>query len=166
MRPQRAISEEGKAELAYLLKTVKNKDDFQRVQCLWLRASKGFTASEVAAIVGLQEGYVKQIWSNYFKQGTSALIKAKRGGRHRQNLSESQEIELLKPFLKPAETGGVLVVWPIHEAYEKLVGFRVPKSTIYRMLERQGWRKIQPRPRHPKNDPSAAEEFKKNSKSI
>jgi len=39
----------------------------------------------------------------------------------------------------------------------------VPKSTVYRMLARQGWRKLAPRPRHPRSDIQAQEAWKKNS---
>jgi transposase len=35
------------------------------------------------------------------------------------------------------------------------------RSTIYRLLERHGWRKVMPRPRHPKADVAAQAAFKK-----
>jgi len=38
----------------------------------------------------------------------------------------------------------------IQRACEERVGKSVAPSTIYRMLERHGWRKVVPRPRHPK----------------
>jgi len=166
MRPQRAISEKQKEELAFQLKKAKTKDDFQRVQCLWLRATKGFTSGAVAQATGLSEGYVRKVWADYFQEGSQALLRPSRGGRHRQNLTKEQESHLLKGFLDRAEAGGVLVVSQIKQAYEKMVGRTVPKSTVYRMLDRHGWRKILPRPRHPKNDPAAAEIFKKNSELI
>ena len=46
-------------------------------------------------------------------------------------------------------------------AYEKAVGRHVAPSIVYRMLKRHDWRKIMPRPRHPKNDPVQFEMFKK-----
>ena len=74
-----------------------------------------------------------------------------------------QEDEVLRPFLEKAGIGGILVVSPIKIAYEQAVGHVVPKSTIYRLLARYGWRKLARRPRHPKADSEAQEEFKKNS---
>ena len=38
MRPQRPISEEAQGSLSKLLKSTKTKADFQRVQCVLLRA--------------------------------------------------------------------------------------------------------------------------------
>ena len=49
----------------------------------------------------------------------------------------------------------------VKAAYEQILGRKVPKSTVYRMLARHGWRKVMPRPRHPKADASAQAEFKK-----
>jgi hypothetical protein len=36
----------------------------------------------------------------------------------------------------------------------------VARSTVYRLLDRHGWRKVTPRPRHPKADPAAQAAFK------
>ena len=41
------------------------------------------------------------------------------------------------------------------------VGHEVDESTIYRLLNRHGWRKLMPRPRHPQADLQEQEEFKK-----
>lgn len=85
------------------------------------------------------------------------------GGRRRQLLSFEQEKEFLEPWVEKAEKGGVLVVPPIHEALEKKLGRKIAASTIYRMLARHGWRKVAPDTCHPKRDPEAQEDFKKNS---
>jgi len=41
---------------------------------------------------------------------------------------------------------------------------KVAASTVYRLLERAGWRKVAPRPSHPRKDPAAEEAFKKSSR--
>jgi winged helix-turn-helix protein len=46
-------------------------------------------------------------------------------------------------------------------AYEERISHSVHETTIYRLLRRHGWRKVQPRPRHPKADIAAQEVFKK-----
>lgn len=89
--------------------------------------------------------------------------KGKWGGRRRQLLSVEQEAQFLKPWIEKAEAGGVLVVPPIHDAFEKRLGKTVPASTVYRMLARHGWRKVSPDTCHPKRDAEAQERFKKNS---
>jgi len=50
----------------------------------------------------------------------------------------------------------------IHKAYEEALGRCVPPSTVYRMLDRHKWRKVMPRPKHPKSKPEEQEAYKKN----
>jgi transposase len=91
------------------------------------------------------------------------ISKGKWGGRRRQLLAVKDEEQFLEPWTKAAESGGVLVVPPIHEALERHLGRTVPASTVYRMLARHGWRKVTPDTCHPKRDEQAQENFKKNS---
>ena len=46
-------------------------------------------------------------------------------------------------------------------AYEKAIGHATSDSTVYNLLHRQGWRKLMPRPFHPKRDLAAQNAFKK-----
>lgn len=77
-------------------------------------------------------------------------------------LSIEEEKQFLELWVSKAETSGVLVVPPIHEALEKLLERRLPASTVYRMLARHGWRKVAPDTYHPKRDPQAQKGFKQN----
>ncbi|MBW2148693.1 MAG: winged helix-turn-helix domain-containing protein [Deltaproteobacteria bacterium] len=163
MRKPRSIGEEQKAVLEKLLKTTKKKADYRRVMCIWLRACLGLSSSEVAKAIGWSSSTVKILQARYFKEGESALLGVGRGGRRRENLSVEEEERLLERFLEKAKAGGLLVVSEVKAAYEEAVGHSVPKSTVYRMLARHGWRKIAPRPRHPKSDKEKQERFKKNS---
>jgi transposase len=49
----------------------------------------------------------------------------------------------------------------VRSAYEQRVGHPVAARTIYRLLDRHGWRKVVPRARHPKADVAAQAAFKK-----
>jgi transposase len=147
-----------------LLKNAKGKREYQRVLCIWLRATLGMAPTDVARALGWSLGYVKQVQARYLKEGESSLKVGPRGGRYRENLSVAEERALLAPFFAKAEKGQLLLVTEIKRAYEARVGHKVPKSTLYRLLDRHGWRKIAPRPFHPKSDPAAQEAFKKTSR--
>lgn len=166
MRPPKPISDKDRESLGELLKRTKSKADFQRVQCVWLRAALGMNSTEIATAIGWSSGRVKQVQASYFAEGESALIGVGRGGRRHENLSVEREEALLESFIEKSKAGGVLVVSELKATYEAAVGHKVPKSTVYRMLARHGWRKVAPRPRHPKATPEEVEAFKKNSPSL
>ena len=137
--------------------------EFQRVQCVLMRATPDCTASEIAQVLGWAVATVHITHSRWAREG-EALFKLKgKGGRYNENLTEVEEAEVLAPFIERATTGGVLKVAEIQAAYEAQAGKAVPNSTIYRLLKRHGWRKVAPRPRHPGADVAAQGAFKKSS---
>jgi transposase len=79
-------------------------------------------------------------------------------------LTFEEEKEFLGGFFEAATRGNIVVVGEVHEALEEKLGHKVAETTVYRMLARHGWRKIAPRPRHPKASEAAQAEFKKNFK--
>ncbi len=150
--------------LAERLKKAEGKPEFQRIQCILLRVTLQASAKDTAQVLGWTTGTVRVMHSHFAKLGDSFFDITKRGGRHRQNLTPEEEIQFLKPFFDRAKTGGILVAAEIKRAYEAAVGRKVAESTVYRLLERHDWRKIAPRPRHPKADPAAQAAFKKTRK--
>jgi transposase len=161
MRTPRPLPEEAAEGLAAMLKEANDKADYQRIQCVWLRAALGLRAAQIAVALGWQVGSVRQVHSDYLRQGEAVLWGKPSGGRHHQNLTVEQEKELLTPFLEQAADSGVLVVAPVQAAYEAALGRPVHHSVVYRALHRQGWRKIAPRPKHPKANEEVREAFKK-----
>jgi transposase len=143
------------------LKEARNKAEFQRVQCLWLRAALGLNANQVAQALGWRPTSVRRLQAAYWRQGEALWQRAGRGGRRHQNLRVGEEAQLLAGFQERAERGGLLEVSRVQQAYEQAVGHAVPKSTVYRMLARHGWRKLAPRPRHPQTDTARQQTFKK-----
>ena len=164
MRPARAFREGSVEKLRAALKQAKKKSEYQRIQCLWLRASLGMSANQVATALGWQPTSVRRLQAQYLTEGEAVLRTVGRGGRRHQNLPLEEEQPLLQRFNSQAERGGMLEVSRVKQAYEEAIGHRVPKSTVYRMLARHGWRKIAPRPRHPQAEVARQEEFKKNSR--
>jgi transposase len=161
MRTPKPLPEGSNEKLTMALKLAKTKGEYQRVQCLWLRASLGLSADKVATALGWHSGSVRKLQARYLREGEAVLKGTGRGGRYYQNLTLEEERQLLQEFLPQTEKGGILEVSQVKSAYEKVLGRQVPKSTIYRMLARHGWRKVFPRPRHPKSDAATQAAFKK-----
>lgn len=114
------------------------------MQCLWLRASLGLSADQVATAIGWQPGSVRKLQARYLGEGAAVLKGTGRGGRYYQNLTLEEERQLLQELLAQSEKGEILEVSRVKVAYEQFLGRKVPKSTIYRMLARHGWRKLVP----------------------
>ena len=161
MRPPQPLPEGALKELAALLKQCKDKAAYQRVQCVWLRAALGLSAPPVAQALGWSLSAVPHVQARYLREGSTVLFGPGRGGRAQANLSVAREQQLLADFAAPAAPGGVVEAGPVRTADETAVGQIVPKSTVYRLLSRHGWRKLAPRPRHAAAGGVARQEFQK-----
>lgn len=162
MRPAQRFPKGASRRLARALQQARSKAEFQRIQCLWLRVSLRLTADQVATAIGWQPTSVRRLQAQYLREGEAVLRAVGRGGRRHQNLTVEQEQQLLAAFRTSAGQGGMLEVSQIQRAYEQTVEHAVPKSTVYRMLSRHGWRKIAPRRRHPRVNRQRQRVFKKN----
>jgi transposase len=109
-------------------------------------------AREIAKHVGVSVHTVHKVISRYNKFGVQAVETPGKGGRRREYLSSEQERELLRPLFEGAEKGEIATTAHIKQLFEARVGHEVDESTIYRLLERHEWRKLVPRPFHPKAD--------------
>jgi transposase len=146
------------------LKSAKTGDELRRAQSVVFPDIFGIDLDRTAEMIGKSRSSAARLRKEFAGLAKGQELRRKNwGGRRRQNMTPTEEADLLGPFLEEAKKGGVLVVDPLKKAYEQAVGRKVPDSTVYRLLGRHGWRKVAPDKRHPKSDPVAQEEFKKNS---
>ena len=140
----------------------KTADELRVAQAVILPGLLGFCDRATGELLGRSRGTVVRM-RNEFRQLHSRKEPAGRnwGGRRYGYMSMDQERQFLSRFFDQASHGGVLIVGEIKRVFEALVGHKVAKTTIYRMLDRHGWRKIMPRPRHPKSDVKVQKGFKK-----
>ena len=138
--------------------------EFRKALSVLLIADLGIDTEKAADLLGISRRTV----FNYRKRicNQDSAPKNSWGGRRRFSLSLEEESEFLSVWEEQAKAGGVLSVPPIHAALVERLGHDTPMSTTYRMLERHGWRKVQPDTKHPKSDPAVQEEFKKNSRRL
>ena len=149
------------ARLAERLKRADSHAEYQRIQCVLIRATLGSSAAQIAELLGWSTATVHVLHSRWSKEGDAIFDLRRRGGRHNQHLSPEQEQQILAPFAERAEAGGMLSVAEIQRAYCEQLGKEVAPSTVYRLLDRHGWRKAVPRPQHPKAGAAARAAFKK-----
>jgi len=161
LRPPTPIPENRIAELEEFRKQKWAGHEFQRFLCVWLRVYSGLSTFEIARAVGWNVNTVRLTQKGFIDRGVSALIESPKGGRYHALMTPEEEKSFLSGFEKDASKGAILTANEIKAALEALVGHKVHKTTVYRMLDRNGWRKIVPRPRHPKKDEEAGKAFKK-----
>jgi transposase len=149
------------ARLANRLERADRQVEHQRIQCVLIRATLGSTAARIAQLLGGSTVTVHVPQSRWASEGDAVFDVRSRGGRRPQHLTPDQETSPSAPFVERAEAGGMLTVAEIAQACQKRSGKAVAPSTICRLLERHGWRKVVPRPSHPKADVAAQAAFKK-----
>jgi transposase len=149
------------AELEEFRKKKWPGNEFQRFLCVWLRVAHQLSTAEIARTLDLSVNTVRYTQKDFIDNGLPALTELKRGGRKRYIMTLEEEAAFLKQFEDKAGQGELLVVNEIKAALEKHLGRSVHKTTVYRILSRHGWRKLAPRPSHPKRNQQEAEAFKK-----
>ena len=132
----------------------------QRIQMVLLRESE-MTQPAIAGALGVSLSTVNRAHMAYDQGGIKALKPRPSGGRKRENMTLDEEKALLACFAKAAGAGEMLNIHDLKAAYEKAIGHETSKSTIYNLMARHGWRKLMPRPFHPRRDIAAQNTFKK-----
>ena len=120
-----------------------NCDPTGRILCQTAKSNK-----EISQQTGYNERYITTLMQKYQKQGLEEFIRIKQTS-HNRNLTTAEEAEILKTFERYASEGKMLTVAEINQAFEERLGKKLPHNYIYRVLKRQGWRKIMPRSKHP-----------------
>jgi len=123
----------------------------QRVQMVLLRES-GMTQPSISDAMGVSLSTVNRAHMAYDHGGIKALKPKPNGGRKHENMTLAEEKVLLARFAKAAGAGEMLNIHDLKAAYEKAIGHPTSDSTVYNLLHRHGWRKLMPRPFHPKRD--------------
>ena len=121
--------------------------------------------AEVAARqLGVSRSSVNHVVAAYNRLGPVALAPApRRSQAPRAYLSRAEEVAFLNGFVAPAGRGQLSVARPLRQALEARLGHPVHPRTVERLLARHAWRKVVPRPRHPKADGAVQAAHKKKS---
>jgi hypothetical protein len=78
-------------------------------------------------------------------------------------MSYEEEEKMLNEFKEKAKSGELVTAKEIQKEYEKRIGHEIRShGQIYKVLKRHGWRKLKPRPEHPKK--ASAEEIETSKK--
>lgn len=141
----------------------KTLDELRCAQAVLLPVLLDASLEQTAAALGVGRATVVRYQARMRRRVAECGASAPRwGGRRHAWMSVEEERNFLAPWAKLSEGGGLLVVSPLRAALSQRLGHPVAASVVYRMLARHGWRKVAPDTQHPKSDPLAQEDWKKN----
>ena len=146
------------------LRAAKTADELRMAQAVILPLTLGLSLNQTAKVIGRSVGATCKLRTRYCRVARREVEapRSKRDLRNRAHATLEREAEILEEVLKDAMQGGIVIVPPLKEKIEEKLGKKVALSTIYRMLARNGWRKLAPDTAHPQGDATAREDFKKN----
>ncbi len=144
------------------MKNAKNARDYKRWRALYLYKVKGITGEKVGQMLGYSRTQVCMIAKAFKDKGPEGLSFKNWGGRRREHVTLEKEKEFIKSLHEQAAEGTFVTARKIKEGAEKLIGKEVSKDYAYDLLQRHGWVKQQPRPKHPKSNSEKQKDFKKN----
>ena len=158
------ISEQEYERIKEAAKKNKNKRVEKKLQVLIMRhENKG--NEEISARTGYNIRYITTLMGQYKKQGLEEFIRIKQTS-HNRNMSVEQEAKVLAKFEEEADAGHELTVNQIRQGLESELGKETSVAYAYRVLKRHGWRKVMPRPKHPKAAGKEEQDSSKKLKSI
>ena len=144
--------------------STKSVDALRAAQALLLPLEFGLSLEQTAAAIGLSKSRTGKLRTRFQRIETGAeQLKTKKGLRNHARMTLDEEAKFLAPFIDKARNAGIIIVPPLKAELERNLGRSVALSTVYRLLQRHGWRKLAPDKQHPQSDPVAQEEWKKNS---
>ena len=161
MRSTTLVNHLNQDEIRERMVRSKEREQYQRWQSIFL-TSKGLQSDIIAEYVGTTKGTVHQWVYQYNHGGPDGFVLQGRGGRRFGFLNLEEEAKLLESIRPRAEKGRILNAYAIKEQLEERLAKKVSKDYLYDLLHRHKWRKVMPRPQHPKADKEKQEEFKKN----
>jgi transposase len=132
----------------------------ERIKMVLLR-EYGLTQPAIAEAMGASLSTVNRAHMAYDEGGIKALKPKPNPARKHQNMTLAEEKIFLDRFAEDAGAGQMLNIQEIKAAYEKAIRHETGNSTVYNLLDRHGWRKLMPRPFHPKRNRAAQNTFKK-----
>jgi putative transposase len=114
----------------------------QRREIIYQALTAPRKAEDIARTVGISPSSVHRVIATYNHEGVAAIETPGKGGRSHKYLTLEQERAFLQPFMACSSRGEIATVTEIKLAYEEQTKQPVAPSTIYRLLERHGWRQL------------------------
>jgi transposase len=151
-------------ELREAVHRTSDADERDRVRMV-LHAKEGQTGVAIAQRLGYTDRAVRKWIQRYNEGGLAGLKDLPRSGRPRHlEVAKDKDVrQRLDAGARPDDGVCALRGVDVRRILEEEFGARYSLRGTYVVLHRLGYSSLMPRPRHPKADAAAQEEFEKNS---
>ena len=161
MRRLRVEGPESLAELVALYKTETNRHIRQRLPVVRF-VKEGRSGTEVAALMNLHVTTVRKYVHQYNQDGLEGLRPHFRGGSRRMTPDQEEQFQQrVYAGAQPEDDVNVLHGRDWQRVLETELGLHYSLRAVYVILHRLRGSSLCPRPRHPKGNPEAQDDFKK-----
>ena len=142
------ISEEEYKAILEAQRKTRDKNVSKRLRVLEMRY-EGVPVKKIAEKLELHPQSITVICARYAREGLEEFARNKYTS-HNRTLSAEEEAEVLREAQRKADKGQMLTVEDIRAALDEKIGRKTEPSYVYKVLKRNGWRKVSPRSKHPK----------------
>ena len=142
------ISEEEYKAIVEAQRKTRDKNVSKRLRVLEMRY-EGVPVKKIAEKLDLHPQSITVMCARYAREGLEEFARNKYTS-HNRTLSAEEEAEVLREAQRKADKGQMLTVEDIRAALDEKIGRKTEPSYVYKVLKRNGWRKVSPRSKHPK----------------
>jgi len=153
---------EDRQKLARLIARESNAMQRDRLRSVLL-VLQGRQTLEVSASVGRSRAFVQR-WAYAYRDGGIDAVQGRTPPGRRPRLSPDQEsrfVQRVKTGATPRDGVASLRGPQIQGILDREFGKTFSLNGVYRLLKRHGFVCLEPRPRHPQQNPAAAKAFKR-----
>ena len=112
--------------------------------------AEGKTVKEIAGITKFSTRQVYRIIAKCEEKGVKSLLGETRGGANNRKVSAKEEKRFFKKYREQAKEGKIITAEDMWKDFCKTFDVTIDISAFYRLLKRNGWRKVIPELQHPK----------------
>lgn len=142
------MNEEEYTAIVEAQRKTRDKNVSKKLRVLEMRY-EGVPVKKIAEKLELHPQSITVMCARYAREGLEEFARNKYTS-HNRTLSAEEEAEVLREAQRIADKGQMLTVEDIRAALEEKIGRKTEPSYVYKVLKRNGWRKVSPRSKHPK----------------
>ena len=149
MKNTREINLKVATQARQRIKANKHPKANMRLLVIALRG-EGKKLEEIAEVTGYTSRQVSRIIAKFKNHGFNAIIKDKRKGNNRK-VTLQEERKFFKKYREQAQKGEIITADGMWKDFQETFKVKIDISAFYKMLKRNGWRKVMPQLQHKKS---------------